>query len=124
MPENCLANGECRSQTLASSAVTSDVWTTRPLRLPVDEAIQPVGLAAFGSKVWLIATGVLSVSFDGGRSFASLPSTGMFGLACYATATSTMTLWGFCATGSLGYAVRSTNGGRDLPLVRLEIRSE
>ena len=35
------------------------------------------------------------------------------GLACYATATSAMTLWGFCATGSLGYAVRSTDGGRD-----------
>jgi photosystem II stability/assembly factor-like uncharacterized protein len=118
VPENCLANGECRSQALASSAVTSDVWTTKPLRLPVGEAIQPVGLAVFGSKVWTIAIGaaggaVLSVSSDGGRSFASLPSTGMLGLACNATATSALTLWGFCATGSLGYAVRSTDGGRD-----------
>jgi len=57
VPENCLANGECRSQALASSAVTSDVWTTKPLRLPVGEAIQPVGLAVFGSKVWTIAIG-------------------------------------------------------------------
>ena len=118
VPENCLANGECRSQALASSAVTSDVWTTKPLRLPLGEAIQPVGLAVFGSKVWTIAIGaaggaVLSVSSDGGRSFASLPSTGMLGLACNATATSALTLWGFCATGSLGYAVRSTDGGRD-----------
>ena len=37
----------------------------------------------------------------------------MFGVACNATATSAMTLWGFCATGSLGYAVRSTDGGRN-----------
>jgi photosystem II stability/assembly factor-like uncharacterized protein len=113
VPENCLANGECRSQALASSAVTSDVWTTKPLRLPVGEAIQPVGLAVFGSKVWTIAGGaVLSVSSDGGRSFARFPSTGMLGLACNATATSAMTLWGFCATGSLGYPVRSVDGGR------------
>ena len=113
VPENCLANGECRSQALASSAVTSDVWTTKPLRLPLGEAIQPVGLAVFGSKVWTIAGGaVLSVSSDGGRSFARFPSTGMLGLACNATATSAMTLWGFCATGSLGYPVRSVDGGR------------
>jgi hypothetical protein len=52
------------------------------------------------------------VSSDGGRSFARFPSTGMLGLACNATATSAMTLWGFCATGSLGYPVRSVDGGR------------
>ena len=37
----------------------------------------------------------------------------MFGLACDATATSAMTLWGFCVDWSLGYAVRSVDGGRN-----------
>ena len=119
VPKGCSGDGQCRALDLASSAVTGDVWTTRPLPLTLDEVNSEVGLAAFGSKVWLIVAGasanaVLLVSDDGGRSFESLPSRGMGGgLACYATATSAMTLWGFCATGSLGYAVRSTNGGRD-----------
>jgi photosystem II stability/assembly factor-like uncharacterized protein len=115
VPKDCLADGECDSQELASSAVTSDAWVTTRLQLPVDEATGPIGLAAFGSKVWLIGAGEhadLLVSDNGGRSFASLPSTGMEGLACDATATSPTTLWGFCATGMLGYAVRSTAGGR------------
>ena len=119
VPKGCSGDGQCRALDLASSAVTSDVWTTRPLPLTLDEVNSEVGLAAFGSKVWLIvaaasANAVLLVSDDGGRSFESLPSRGMSGgLACYATATSATTLWGFCATGSLGYAVRSTDGGRD-----------
>jgi photosystem II stability/assembly factor-like uncharacterized protein len=118
VPGHCLADGKCESQELASSAVTGDTWTTTRLQLPVDEATGPIGLAAFGSKVWLVAIGVggnadLHVSDNDGRSFASLPSTGMEGLACHATATSATTLWGFCATGMLGYAVRSTDGGRD-----------
>jgi len=120
VPENCLANGECRSQDLASSPVTSDSWTTTALHLPVEEAIQPVGLAAFRSKVWVIGTGasaVLSVSSNGGRSFANLSSTGLAGLACDATATSASVLWAFCATGSLGYAARSTDGGREFALM-------
>ncbi len=117
VPKDCSAYGQCKSLELASSAVTGDTWTITPLR--VDAANNLVGLAAFGSKVWLITTldggsyAVLLVSDDGGRSFANLPSTGMLGLGCYATATSAMTLWGFCPTGSLGYPVRSTDRGRD-----------
>ena len=120
--ENYLADGDCESQELASSVVTSDTWMTTRLQPPVDEATQPVGLASFGSKVWLIAAGAganaaLLVSDDGGRSFASLPSTGLGGLACGATATSDTTLWGFCATGLLDYAARSTDGGRHFALL-------
>ena len=122
VPKDCSADGECKALELASSVVTSDVWTTRQLHLPVGEASQPVGLAAFGSKVWLLALGpggkaVVLVSDHGGKSFASLPSTGMGGLACYATATSLTTVWGFCATGSLGYAARSVDGGRSFALM-------
>lgn len=114
--QDCLPDRGCKSLDLSSSAVTSNVWTTR--RVPVDTAKYTVGLAAFGSKVWLIVTlaggskAELFVSHDGGKSFASLPSTGMAGLGCHATATSGATLWGFCPTGMAGYAVRSTDGGR------------
>jgi len=105
----------CKFVDLASSAVTRDDWRTT--RVPVDTANYQVYMAAFGAKIWLIMTSDpggsarVLVSSDGGRSFANLPSTGMEGLACSDTATSAKTLWGFCATGSLGYPVRSTDGG-------------
>jgi hypothetical protein len=35
----------------------------------------------------------------------------MEGLDCSASAVSTTTLWGFCLTGMLGYAMRSIDGG-------------
>ena len=116
--KDCSASG-CKSLDLASSAVTGDLWTTRRLSLTPHEVNSDVELAAFGSKVWVIVAAAgenaaILVSNNGGRTFANLPSRGMLGgLDCRATATSATTLWGFCATGSLGYPVRSTNGGRD-----------
>ena len=70
--------------------------------------------------MWVNGTGtsaVLSVSSNGGRSFANLSSTGLAGLACDTTATSASVLWAFCATGSLGYTARSTDGGREFTLM-------
>ena len=72
VPKGCSGDGQCRALDLASSAVTSDVWTTRQLPLTSDEVNSEVGLAAFGSKVWLIvaaasANAVLLVSDDGGK---------------------------------------------------------
>jgi len=107
----------CRSIALAASKVTTDTWTTTPLPVPADHG--QVGLAAFGSTVWIMeipnggGDAYLLVSDDGGRTFSSLPSTGTLdGISCTATATSSVTLWGFCATGNGGFAVRSTDGGR------------
>ena len=119
--EHCAVNRGCKTLDFGSSAVTDDTWTIRGV--PVDTAQYNVGLAAFGSKVWLVvvsgggSNSKVLVSDDGGASFTNLPSTGMGGLACRATATSATTLWGFCATGSLGYAARSTDGGRHFAML-------
>ncbi len=119
VPENCSAKGPCKSVQLASSPVTSDTWTERRLPLTVSEAENQFGWTAFGSNVWLLLTwGVSStrllVSHDGGRTFSKLTPGGYLGgLGCALTATSPVTLWGFCVTGNGGYAIRATDGGRE-----------
>ena len=112
---NTCRSSPCVSYALASSAVATDSWRTTPLPGLTGEEVT---LATFGSKVALIPVPVngevaaFLVSQDGGRSFSRLSSKGMGGVACWARPTSRMTLWGFCATGMLGYAARSTDGGR------------
>ena len=123
VPENCSAKGPCKSVQLASSPVTSHTWTARPLPLTVSEAENQFGWAALGSNVWLILTSVsnarLLVSHDAGRTFSKLTPGGYLGaLGCSLTATSPTTLWGFCATGNGGYAIRSTDGGRSFVSLR------
>jgi hypothetical protein len=118
VPENCSAKGLCKSIELASSPVTSDRWTTRRLPVTAVEAENPFGWTAFGSNVWLLLTSGshfgLLVSHNGGRTFSKLTPGGYIGgLACTLTATSPITLWGFCTTGNGGYAFRSTDGGRE-----------
>ena len=106
-----------------SSPVTSDTWTTRRVPLTVSEAEMQFGWAAFGSNVWLLLTSVSSahlfVSHDGGRTFSKLtPGSYLGALGCNLTVTSSSTLWGFCATGNGGDAIRSTDGGRSFVSVR------
>jgi len=120
---NCSAKGLCKSVQLASSPVTSDTWTTRRVPLTVSESERQFGWTAFGTNLWLLLTSVsnarLLVSHDGGRTFSKLTPGGYLGaLGCNLTATSFSTLWGFCATGNGGYAIRSTNGGRSFVSVR------
>ena len=92
------------SYALASSAVTDDSWTTVPLPVP-GPSTDNVGMAAFGSKVWLIVVpggggnASILVSEDEGRSYSPLPTTGMLGLSCRATATASTTLWGSLRNG-------------------------
>ena len=79
------------------------------------EAENPFGWTAFGSNVWLLLTGSnfgLLVSHNGGRTFSKRTSGYDRGVVCDLTATSPITLWGFCVTGNGGYAFRSTDGGR------------
>jgi len=120
---NCSGKGPCKSVQLASSPVTNDRWTTRPVPLTVGEAENQFSWAVFGSNVWLLLTSVsnahLLVSHDGGRTFSKLTPGGYLGArGCNLTATSPTTLWGFCATGNGGYAIRSTDGGRSFVNVR------
>ncbi len=108
--------GGCTSLAIASSSTSDNSWATTPL--PVGTRSPTTTLAAFGSRVWLAVVpnggGNLRVfvSSDQGKHFSSLPVTDTAGLRCQLTATSVTTLWGFCATGMEGYAVRSVDGGR------------
>jgi hypothetical protein len=116
---NCSREGQCKSSELASSPVTSDRWMARRLPVTAIEAENQFGWTVFGSNVWLLLTwGVSStrllVSHNGGRTFAKLiPGGYIGGFGCDLTATSPVTLWGFCVTGNGGYAIRSTDGGRE-----------
>ena len=113
VPENC-SQGLCKALQLASSPVTSDTWTTRQLPLTAVEAEDRFGWAAFGSNLWFVWTlrnPYLLVSHDGGRTFSKLTPGGYLqALGCTLTATSPITLWGFCPTGNVGYAVRQPTG--------------
>ena len=128
---NC-SPGLCKSVQLASSPVTSDTWTARPLPLTAGEVENQFGWAVFGSNVWVIMTSgsnthllishnrgrTFSKLTPGGRAFSKLTAGGLGGLGCNLTATSPTTLWGFCASGNGGDAIRSTDGGRSFVSVR------
>ncbi len=107
--------GYCRKLALGYSRDTSHVWRTRQLSLA--EQVPQTDLAAFGSKLWLGSAPYgggdlhVFVSRDGGRSLSALPTTSTVG-PCRITATSSLTLWGFCSAGMAGTAIRSTDGGR------------
>ncbi len=122
VPEDCSTEGQCKSLKLSSSVVGGDAWTENQLPLTVDQAENPFGWAAFGSKVWLIFTSVTKaevlLSHDGGRIFSKLTPGGYLGaLGCSLSATSLTTLWGFCVTGNGGYGIRSTDGGKNFVTV-------
>lgn len=112
---------DCTSYLLASASVTSSIWRQTSFTIPKGQS-NPV-ITAFGSKVWLVMTPSggsqvrLLVSGDAGHHFSNLPTTGWGGIVCRATATSSLTLWGFCSTGMMGYGVRSTDGGRHFAAV-------
>ena len=108
----------CQSLDVASSAVTGDSWTVKPLPLTRHAwNFYEVGLTAFGSNLWVAVAvpafnGVVFFSEDGGHDLSVLPTEGLEGLRCDLSATSPAVLWGFCITGLLGYFVRSSDGGR------------
>jgi hypothetical protein len=82
----------------------------------VARTFDDLSIAAFADTVWITETGIdthvrILVSHDGGREFSPLSTSG-WGVFCFAEAASSHALWGFCTTGMMGYAVRSTNGGR------------
>ncbi len=128
---NC-SPGLCKSLQLASSPVTSDTWTARPVPLTVGEVEKPFGWAVFASTVWVIMTSGRSAHLlvshnggttfskltPGGRAFSKMTAGGLGALGCNLTATSPTTLWGFCASDNGGDAIRSTDGGRSFVSVR------
>jgi len=104
------------AKAVAFSSVDSTTW--KVFKLPRLPAREQVTLTAYGAKVWLVLlTGAggkagLMVSDNEGANFVSVPSEGMFAITCAATAASATTLWGYCTTGLMGYAVRSIDDGK------------
>lgn len=113
---DCSGEDNC-DVSVVSSAVSSDKWTTTA-GLRYQSAFRNASVAAFGSRVWLIGltgsggTARLLVSNNEGRSFDPLSTRGINAMSCNITATSVMTIWGYCATGLMGYGIRSVDGGR------------
>jgi len=115
---SCLATtSDCVPETLARSSVASNSWTMRSL--PHLQRPQHLAIAAFGANVWLVSNRPdggfppqLLASDDGGREFTLLRRADLGGLTCAVAAASATVLWGLCAYGLLGQAVRSTDGGR------------
>lgn len=102
---------------LATSTVTTDRWVTRTLPVP-ETLAENAAVATFGSTVWLVMTSqgfgraYLFVSTNFGRTFVSLRSGGMAGIACLPTATSGSTMWAICASIHSTSTFRSTDAGR------------
>ncbi|MGA2531037.1 MAG: hypothetical protein ABSG36_17995, partial [Acidimicrobiales bacterium] len=107
----------CKQLDLATSSVSDDSWTIGVLPVVGEVVNTPTVVTAFGHTAWVMTLTNdgrphLFESVDAGRSFLPLVSAPMSCLSFKAKAASTVTLWGFCTTGSLGYPVRSTDGGR------------
>jgi len=114
---HCSSNG-CARYRLRRGPVTASRWTTTDLPFTPDDS-GVFGLAARGSKVWLLGTGagrrrssdVLARSADGGRTFRTDRGPCVAGLGAELAPVSARVIWAFCPTGLLGRAWRSSDGG-------------
>ena len=107
----------CKELDLATSSVSGDSWTIGVLPVVGEAVNTPTVVTAFGHTAWVMTLANdgrphLFESVDAGRNFVPLSSAPMSCLSFKAQAASAVTLWGFCATGSLEYPVISTDGGR------------
>jgi photosystem II stability/assembly factor-like uncharacterized protein len=107
------------------SPVAAGAWSARRLPFTPDGTV--LGLAALGSRVWLLGTragdvssgsDVLARSRDGGRSFVTGRGPCVAGLGGELSPTSAHVVWAVCPTGLEAAAWRSTDGGRTFRQVR------
>jgi hypothetical protein len=108
----------CTRHRLRRAAVATNHWTARALPFNADRSL--FGLAALGSKVWLLGTHAskeavthdeLARSSDGGRTFVTGSAPCYAGLGGELAPASASVIWAVCPTGLLAGAWRSSNGG-------------
>jgi photosystem II stability/assembly factor-like uncharacterized protein len=100
----------------ARSPVASLSWSSTPLARADPYG---VGMAAFGSTIWLSEEAViggephLAISSDGGRTWNSTDAPRLVSTnGCGLSATSLTTLWAECPTGMMEGLLYSADGGR------------
>jgi photosystem II stability/assembly factor-like uncharacterized protein len=108
----------CTRYRFRRAPVATNHWTAKALPFKADGSL--FGLAALGSKVWLLGTrtskrGVthdeLARSNNGGRTFLTGAGPCYAGLGGELAPASDSVIWAVCPTGLLGGAWRSSNGG-------------
>jgi photosystem II stability/assembly factor-like uncharacterized protein len=108
----------CTRYRFERARVAANRWTVTMLPFAPEGSL--FGLAALGSKVWLLGTRTgkravtndeLARSRNGGRTFVTGRGPCYAGLGGELTPTSSTVVWAVCPGGLLGSAWRSTDGG-------------
>jgi hypothetical protein len=123
----CTGEGDARS--CAYELATLLAGESRWAILPVPDAVQlggaEIGVAAYGSDVWLdepVDPRNIAISHDDGRTFAVTGVGAMPGIApCSLTAVSALELWAECRGLSLEGLFHSSDGGEHFVSIRTPI---
>lgn len=108
----------------ARSPVAKDAW--RPLRYPTFKHGYTVGLAADGSRVWLLGTqkgrraedsDELALSRDRGTHFVARRGPCLAELGGRLAPANARVVWAVCPTGMMAELSLSRNGGRSFPSI-------
>ena len=95
---------------LMRSSTAREHWTALPT------GGDPVNVTVRGRALFVqMDAGRLLISHDQGATFSRNNTVG-FGLPCAAQPVTRRVLWAFCAGGTMGHVLRSTNGGRSFRL--------
>ena len=119
----CSSPVRCRDVTVYSSPTGSGSWHRTGAALPARDSESGVGLAAWGSTVWLmLGMGdsrhpMTLRSTNSARTFTTLPPT-TYAVTCSPAATSVRVIWTSCRTGTMLAFQRTSGGGsgRSLPV--------
>jgi photosystem II stability/assembly factor-like uncharacterized protein len=117
--ETATANS-CKYE-LATSPAGTGRWSEFPFPLSSKLGGEEVGVAAYGSNVWLSEEALfafVAVSHDDGRSFVSHRQDYMSGGGCWLSAMSATALWAECSGGMSEGFLHSSDGGEHFESIR------
>jgi hypothetical protein len=122
--KNSAANTTC-SYELAASRAADLSWSLLAVPRAAKLEGQGVGVAAYGSDVWLSEQapfGVVAISNDDARTFSVRSEQNLSGPGpCHLYALSMSNLWAECPTGMLVSFLHSSDGGRSFQGVRTPV---